>query len=116
MKSNDKIFEDRIEPVCLRSNKVLDYINVRTCRDGPVLESVLRELESFGVDAVLIPWLYPPFYFVQGYGIYSMSQARDLAKLEREEHWVSPRLGIKYDQNYFRRTLASLPDQIVAIK
>ena len=116
MDSSRKIYDQRREPACLVIKKGVDYINLRTCQDKSVLECVLDELESSGDDAVIIPWLSPPFNIPRGYGIYSRSTAKELARLDLEEHWVSPTLGRKYDQNRLRRKIASLSDQVIVVK
>lgn len=105
MDSNSRLYNERKEPECLAIRKGLDYINVRTCDDKSVLERVLAELDAFGDDAVLIPWLSPPFYVIRGYGLYSISEADRISVIEREERWVSYRLGGRFDKSYFLRRL-----------
>ena len=56
--------------------KGVDYINLRLKHDKSVLECVLDELESSGDDAVIIPWLSPPFNIPRGMDILKVNCQR----------------------------------------
>ncbi len=108
MENNHRLYAERREPACLVIKKGVDYINVRTCQDRSVLERVLDELEAFGDDAVLVPWLSPPFLDTVGYGMYTISESKEMRQLEKKERWVFPCLGPRYDREYFCDRIASI--------
>ncbi len=101
MDSSQSLYQHRREPTCLVIKKGVNYINIRECKDKLALESVLAELDAFGVDAVLVPWSSPPFHIIRGYGLYSQSEINGIYDIEQREHWVSRRLGVRLDRSYF---------------
>ena len=43
-----------------------------------------------------------------GYGMYTISESKEMRQLEKKERWVFPCLGPAYDREYFCDRIASI--------
>ena len=99
---NDELYESRNEPrslARLRSRHILpSYPSLRVFRDKEVIGSLIRELEEYGSEYVVVSWISPPFGKVVGYGLYKKREAEELSERSVRENWVFPQVGSIYDK------------------
>ena len=106
MQDSWQLYRSRIEPAEVKDGR--EYLNVRTCTDVERLQRLEATLRKHHQDAVLVPWISPPFGVIKGYGIYARREAERLQHRAEREGWGFPRPGKGYDLEWFCTVLGSL--------